>query len=99
VNIFWIFSIFMGILTLSSTILSLMFSLRLSRKGRKKQKRENKGDLMQELREGGIKCHILPNDAPVFNTKKWIIAMHKFMRKPIYKQLMSLEGTDIDEGY
>lgn len=52
--------------------------------------------MMEALRNGEIKCHILPNSAPEYKVEEWVVHMVQFVDKPICKQLFSLKGYDID---
>lgn len=54
---------------------------------------------MTYLKQGKIKCHILPNKARLYDVGEWINEIEDFIEKPIYEQLMKLEGHDIDEEY
>lgn len=61
-----------------------------------KEVQEEEQFIMNELLEGEIKCHKLPNSALPFNVGKWIDNMKKFMEKPIFKQLMEMKGQDME---
>ena len=51
--------------------------------------------IMKEATNGRIKCNIIRNSAPPFDNDKWVEEMERFIEKPIFKQVMNLEGHDI----
>lgn len=106
-SVFAIFTILMSLLTVLSVFISLFSSIRFSKmkikrkniKIRKALEIQTEGHVMEDLMNGRIKCHILPNSASSFKVESWVSGMLNFMKKPIYKQILSLEGKNIDEEY
>lgn len=56
-------------------------------------------DSMNALMNGDIKCHIIKNNAETYDVGNWVHELNSFMKKPIYKELLSLKGHDIDGKY
>lgn len=94
------------------TIISYVFSKRLNRTqknvGKSLYIREKEVDQewvqkektsMENLKNGNIKCHLLRNSAPIYNVKNWVDEMKSFLKRPICRELFSLEGNDIDEEH
>ncbi len=94
------------------TIISYIFSKRLNRNqkdvGKNLYIREKEVDeewiekeksCMKNLKNGNIKCHLLRNSAPIYNVKNWVGEMRTFLKKPVCKEIFSLEGNDIDEEH
>lgn len=96
------------------TVISYIFSKRLN-KGQKdivkslyireakvdkeKEWEEKEKSSMKNLKSGNIKCHLLRNSSPIYNVKNWVDEMREFLKRPVCKELFSLEGNDIDEEH
>lgn len=66
-----------------------------NRKASPEMKRRER-ESMEALDNGEIKCQLLRNNAKPHDVGKWVGNMKEFMSKPIYKQLLLLEGNDLD---
>lgn len=61
-----------------------------------KEVEEEEHFIMNELVEGGIKCHKLPNSALPYNVEEWVDNMESFMEKPVFNQLLEMKGYDME---
>lgn len=95
------FAVYVGIgcfLMIASAVIGVVL-LNLDSDLRHAKKTEHKSmehSIFDDVKNGGIKCHLLSNDAPVYNGRKWSLRMRKFMRKPIFKKLIPLKGDNFD---
>jgi hypothetical protein len=50
---------------------------------------------MESLKNGEIKCHLLKNTSEEYEVGQWVSDMRYFMKKPIFKQILSMKGHDL----
>lgn len=97
-----VFSIIVLTITIIGIILSFIIGFYTNKNVKKSSnynnclsnlKISNQDDyIVSELFAGNIKCNLITNTSAPYNAKKWTKKINKFINKPIFKQLMSLEG-------
>lgn len=110
VNIFNIFLLLS--LTITCIIIFYTFRLAIRENSEKKIKintkklyiknKKNKDmsiNIKENLEKGEIKCEILTNNSSPHSDKKWIKSMKNFTKENICKELIKMEGHDIDGEY
>lgn len=54
--------------------------------------------MINQLIEGEIKFHKLPNSADKYKVEKWVNSMFSFMEQDAFKNLMEVEGKEDDRA-